>query len=87
MPGSGTPPAFATTETLSRPFELSFPGSALRKSSVVDEPLAVNEVLNSSQTSVPVVVLLLVKAPSNDQSSPPVSTSTVLVVPKIPPGS
>ena len=81
MAGSGTEDVPATRLILSSPFELSFPGSALRKSIVVDDPDAVNEALNCSQTSDPGVVLSLVKAPSKVPLMPPRRTSTVLVVP------
>jgi len=51
------------------------------KASVVEVPAAVKEALNCCQTWVPVVVLLLVKDPSNVPPIPPSRTFTVLVVP------
>ena len=57
------------------------------KSSVVDVPVAVNEVVNCSQVCVPVIVLLLVAVSSNVPLMPPSNTLTVLVVPKMPFGS
>src|ERR1044071_9768861 len=81
MLGSGTlvPPSRRTT--LSKPFSLSVDGSALRNAIVVDDPVAVNEVVNCCHVCLPVVVLLLVKAPSSVPLIPPSRTSTVLVVP------
>jgi len=57
------------------------------KSSVVEELVAVKVVVNCSQVCVPVVVLLLVAVSISVPPMPPTSTFTVLVVPKIPPGS
>ena len=53
-----------------RPLELSEEGSALRKSSVVDVPVAVNPVLNCCHAN-PVAVLLLVNFPSSVPLSRP----------------
>ena len=86
MLGSGTVAPFAVKLMLSRPFALSLDGSPLRKSSVVDDPAAVNTAVNCCQVNVPIVVLLFVKEPSNVPPMPPSRTLTVLVVPKIPPG-
>ena len=71
-------------EILSSPLLVSFDGSPFRNASTVDVLVAVNVVVNNCQVSV--VVQLVQEFSAARIGLPLMSTSTVLVVPKMPVG-